>query len=89
MSKPASAALPIAYVTLRILIVVNWVYGAAVLGLDAHAVAEDLGDLGMHDDGLAIGAVLLDARSSASRAALDVAGLDRGDSGEVFEDDHA
>ena len=33
MSKPASAALPIAYVTLRILIVVNWLYGAAVLGL--------------------------------------------------------
>lgn len=35
MSKPApsSAALPIAYVGLRILIVVNWVSGAAILAL--------------------------------------------------------
>jgi hypothetical protein len=33
MSRTKSAALPIAYVTLRILIIVNWVYGAAVLGL--------------------------------------------------------
>jgi hypothetical protein len=35
MSKPASssAALPIAYVALRILIIVNWVFGAAVLVL--------------------------------------------------------
>src|SRR4029450_11619524 len=28
-----SSPLPIAYVTLRILIVVNWLYGAAILGL--------------------------------------------------------
>src|SRR5437867_419399 len=35
MSRPASssAALPIAYVTLRILIVVNWLTGAAILAL--------------------------------------------------------
>ncbi len=35
MSKPASssAALPIAYVVLRILIVVNWLMGAAILAL--------------------------------------------------------
>ena len=35
MSRPASssAALPIAYVTLRILIVVNWLSGAAILAL--------------------------------------------------------
>ena len=35
MSRPApsSAALPIAYVVLRILIVVNWLMGAAILAL--------------------------------------------------------
>ena len=33
MSK--SAALPIAYVVLRILIVLNWLYGAAIVGLVA------------------------------------------------------
>ena len=35
MSKPAStsAALPIAYVVLRLLIVVNWLFGAAILTL--------------------------------------------------------
>ena len=35
MSKPApsSAALPLAYVVLRILIVVNWLFGAAILTL--------------------------------------------------------
>ena len=35
MSRPASssAALPIAYVVLRILIVVNWLFGAAILAL--------------------------------------------------------
>jgi hypothetical protein len=33
MPRQPSAALPIAFVTLRILIIVNWVYGAAVLGL--------------------------------------------------------
>jgi hypothetical protein len=32
-SGPSSAALPIAYVALRILIVVNWLYGAAILAL--------------------------------------------------------
>ena len=35
MSRPASssAALPIAYVVLRILIVINWLFGAAILAL--------------------------------------------------------
>ena len=33
MTKGQTAALPIAYVTLRILIVLNWLYGAAILGL--------------------------------------------------------
>jgi hypothetical protein len=33
MSKPSSAALPITYVVLRILIVVNWLGGAAILAL--------------------------------------------------------
>lgn len=33
MAKVYSAALPIAYVVLRILIVLNWVFGACVLGL--------------------------------------------------------
>src|SRR3954451_21683749 len=33
MSRHQSAALPLAYVVLRILIVLNWLYGAAVLGL--------------------------------------------------------
>ncbi len=33
MSRNRSAALPVAYVTLRILVVVNWLYGAAVFGL--------------------------------------------------------
>jgi hypothetical protein len=33
MSRTKSAALPIAYVSLRILIVLNWLYGAAILGL--------------------------------------------------------
>jgi hypothetical protein len=33
MSKPSSAALPIAYVALRILIVFNWLMGAAILVL--------------------------------------------------------
>ncbi|MFL6753304.1 MAG: DUF2975 domain-containing protein [Sphingomicrobium sp.] len=35
MSNHRSAALPIAYVILRILIVLNWLYGAAILGLVA------------------------------------------------------
>ena len=33
MPRPYSAALPIAYVVLRILIVLNWLYGVAILGL--------------------------------------------------------
>jgi pimeloyl-ACP methyl ester carboxylesterase len=33
MAHPKSAALPIAYVVLRILVILNWLYGAAVLGL--------------------------------------------------------
>ena len=34
MSRPASSsALPIAYVVLRILIVMNWLMGAAILAL--------------------------------------------------------
>ena len=32
-SASSSAALPIAYVVLRILIVVNWLFGAAILAL--------------------------------------------------------
>jgi Protein of unknown function (DUF2975) len=35
MSRNPVAALPIAYVTLRILIILNWLYGAAILGLVA------------------------------------------------------
>jgi hypothetical protein len=33
MRRAKSAALPIAYIVLRILIVINWLYGAAILGL--------------------------------------------------------
>jgi hypothetical protein len=33
VSKPSSIALPTAYVVLRILIVLNWIYGVAILGL--------------------------------------------------------
>jgi hypothetical protein len=33
MTRPYSAALPIAYVVLRILIVLNWLFGAAILAL--------------------------------------------------------
>ena len=33
MPRPYSAALPIAYVVLRILIVLNWMFGAAILAL--------------------------------------------------------
>ncbi len=33
MSRPASTALPIAYIGLRILIVLNWIYGAIVLAI--------------------------------------------------------
>ncbi len=37
MARKQSAALPIAFVVLRILIVINWIYGAAILGLIAFA----------------------------------------------------
>ena len=33
MTRPRSTALPMAFVVLRILIVLNWIYGAAILGL--------------------------------------------------------
>ena len=33
MTQPHSAALPIAYVVLRVLIVLNWLFGAAILAL--------------------------------------------------------
>ena len=33
MARPRSTVLPIAYVVLRILIVLNWLYGTAILGL--------------------------------------------------------
>ena len=33
MSRNQSAALPIAYIALRILIVLNWVFGACILAL--------------------------------------------------------
>jgi len=33
MTRPHSAALPIAYVVLRLLIVLNWLFGAAILAL--------------------------------------------------------
>jgi Protein of unknown function (DUF2975) len=35
MSSTRSAALPIAYVSLRMLVLINWLYGAAILGLVA------------------------------------------------------
>lgn len=49
MPRPSSAALPIAYIALRILIVVNWLYGAVVLVIlvgmfaDAHWTMTALG----------------------------------------------
>src|SRR3954471_23311174 len=36
MSRPPSAALPIAYVLLRILIVLNWIFGACIFALLAY-----------------------------------------------------
>ena len=36
MSRPSSAALPIAYVVLRLLIVLNWVFGACIFALLAY-----------------------------------------------------
>jgi hypothetical protein len=41
MGKHYSAALPIAYVVLRILIIVNWVLGAAILALLVWSLAND------------------------------------------------
>src|SRR5829696_8853407 len=41
MSRPSSTALPIAYVVLRVLIVLNWLYGAAILGLLAVTFANE------------------------------------------------
>jgi hypothetical protein len=44
MSKPASSfpALPIAYATLRVLIILNWVYGAVILALLVVSAKEHL-----------------------------------------------
>ena len=41
MSKPYSAALPIAYVVVRLLIVLNWLYGAAIAGLLAFTFVDE------------------------------------------------
>lgn len=41
MSRSHGAALPIAYVVLRILIVLNWLYGAAILGLLAFTLVNE------------------------------------------------
>ena len=41
MSRNKSAALPIAYIVLRSLIVLNWIYGAAILGLLAFTFANE------------------------------------------------
>ena len=41
MTRPKSAALPIAYISLRILIVLNWLYGAAILGLLAFTFVDE------------------------------------------------
>jgi hypothetical protein len=41
MPRPSSAALPIAYVGLRILIVLNWIYGAIVLAILAGMFASE------------------------------------------------
>ena len=41
MSHPSSAALPTAYVVLRILVVLNWVYGAIVLAILAGLFAAE------------------------------------------------
>ena len=55
MAKVYSAALPIAYVTLRILIVLNWVFGAAIFGLLVYTFVNEpwtmkaLGVTGMPD----------------------------------------
>jgi hypothetical protein len=41
MSRNQSAALPIAYVTLRILIIINWIFGACILALLAYSVINE------------------------------------------------
>ena len=41
MTRSKSALLPIAYVVLRILIILNWLYGAAILGLVAFTFVND------------------------------------------------
>ena len=41
MSRPSSTALPIAYVGLRILIVLNWFYGAVVLAILVGMIAAE------------------------------------------------
>ena len=41
MSRSHEAALPIAYVVLRILIALNWLYGAAILGLLAFTLVNE------------------------------------------------
>jgi DUF2975 family protein len=41
MSRPSSTALPIAYVGLRILIVLNWFYGAVVLAILVGMIASE------------------------------------------------
>jgi hypothetical protein len=58
MTRPYSAALPIAHVVLRILIVLNWIYGAIILAIfvgmftAAHWVLEALGSLSPTESGL-------------------------------------
>jgi hypothetical protein len=41
MSKPGSAVLPIAYVFVRILIVLNWMFGACIAGLLIYTFANE------------------------------------------------
>ena len=41
MSRNQSAALPIAYVTLRILVVLNWVYGACILAILTYSFIDE------------------------------------------------
>jgi Protein of unknown function (DUF2975) len=41
MSQRKSAALPIAYVALRILLLLNWIYGAAILALLAYTFVDE------------------------------------------------
>ena len=41
MSRGQTAALPVAYVTLRILIILNWLYGACLLALLAYSFIDE------------------------------------------------